>query len=142
MINLNAIRGFFVDYQQQMAIVACGLLLIGMYVYGSIRSNDLFLNHSTAKGKIIECYFKRRSAGNISLKYTFEVNGEIHESFAYATNLSKNTCTEKFVGKTFTVLYEKEDVDNNAMLLSPETFQYFQIPFPDSLKWVLPYYKR
>jgi hypothetical protein len=99
--------------------------------------NELLLHHSNSTGTIVECYSQRR--GGIGMKYTFYANGEILDGHSGLIDITRKRCNEKFVGKTFTVLYEIGDPENNEILISPNDFKRFQLPFPDTLEWVTPF---
>ena len=43
---------------------------------------------------------------------------------------------DKIIYHHFPVIYNKDDPEDNVMLITPEDFQSFNIPFPDSLLWI------
>ena len=42
----------------------------------------------------------------------------------------------EFIGKKFKVVYDKENFENNQLLLTREDFKLFGLDYPDSLNWV------
>lgn len=42
----------------------------------------------------------------------------------------------KLIYHHFPVIYNKENPDENAILITPEDFESFAVPYPDSLNWV------
>jgi hypothetical protein len=47
----------------------------------------------------------------------------------------------KFIGKAFLVAYSPNDIINNEILLNEEDYKNFGLSFPDSLQWVVPYFR-
>lgn len=40
------------------------------------------------------------------------------------------------MNRTLPVVYEKDNPNNSWLLIKPTDFEYFNLPFPDSLKWI------
>ncbi len=74
---------------------------------------------------------------SMDLRYEFYYNGK---------KIIDNNATGNFRGnrnfedKYFPVMYDSE-LGMSQLLITPADFEKYNIPFPDSLKWVLPYLK-
>jgi hypothetical protein len=71
----------------------------------------------------------------------FEFTYSDYNSLFKGTYMGGGTKGEyNFVGKQFPVVYDSLNPGGNfRMLISPDDFKYYNMPFPDSLKWVLSY---
>lgn len=76
------------------------------------------------------------SGGRIT--YQFKVDEKEFKNVGAFGNIYTSE-GQNFVNKHFPVAYEKNNVSNNQLLISPKQFNEFNLPFPDSLEWVLKY---
>lgn len=53
-----------------------------------------------------------------------------------------NAGSIRFINQYFPLIYDSLQPDKQQLLITPEDFKKFDIPFPDSLKWVIPYYNK
>jgi hypothetical protein len=123
-------------------ILLCVHLIVGILfsiqVYHHYKNrNRLRGNYKTAVGTVtgykLASYTMRRSGG--SFEYEFTVNGELYKG----SNGDPNTrpkYAHLFIGRQFYVIYDPEDIENNSMMITPQDFKFYSIPFPDSLNWV------
>ena len=81
--------------------------------------------------------WKFDSKGGRSLEYEFYFKGK--KIIGY-TSLSKNNGNGNFVHTYFPLIYDTIH-GHERMLIEPKDFKEFNIDFPDSLNWVLPYVK-
>jgi hypothetical protein len=72
--------------------------------------------------------FGRNPKGGSWTNYKFSVNGKEYEG-SYGAILSR---------RCFPVIYAKNNPDYNAMLVSEDDFERYNLPFPNSLHHALP----
>ena len=127
---------FFDKFKKNKKVII-GLLLIGIifFIYHQFLWGDLKKNGILLVGVIKEQSFHSKSS-MVDVTYTFEYKGKHYE---YQSN-SGVVHSPIFIGKTFPVIVSKVTF-NSTMLITPNHFKTFNIPFPDSLKWVLGYIK-
>ena len=89
-------------------------------------------------GTVIGVDLKGRP-GNF-IKYNFAYNGNTiyshgnaHKEYAPLKNF--------IINKQFPVIYSTVNPNYNMILILPEDFKDYNVPFPDSLNWVLQYIK-
>lgn len=92
-----------------------------------LKKNGIILN-----AQIIDIVHIYRGSPNF--KYNFFYNNKIYIQEGGSGIRKKNL----FIGKYFPVIFSPKS-KNSELLISPEDFEKFDIPFPDSLKWVLKY---
>jgi len=96
-------------------------------------SNDLKHNGVIVTTKILNVNSGGKMPGgfNCLVKY----NGKLFERPS-GTSIYRGRFD--FVGKTFPAIYSP-NTNSLKILITPGDFEKFNIPFPDSLKWVLSY---
>ena len=120
------------------ALLAC----LGFYLYGRYDLYLLKSNHKITIGQVIGCSSGGRG-GWWHLDYVFQVGEKkVKGSFMLNTDkVSKEDYSTHFIGKSFAVVYYPPRPAISDMLISPSDFSRFEYEFPDSLKWVLPFFK-
>jgi hypothetical protein len=104
--------------------------------------NDI--QHANFTKGTIFYYYKQNSTDTI-FQYNYVVKGISHSG---TLNFSKDITKDSLVGKTFPVIYDTTAKNGNnsilaaCLLITPDDFKKYNIPFPDSLKWVLKYIKK
>jgi hypothetical protein len=99
------------------------------------RDKQLKSNGVIVFGKIIDHGYSAKSPV-LDFKYSFLYKGKAYENWS-STRVNYSPV---FIGKTFPVRYSPK-LDIGEMLITPRDFAKYGLPFPDSLKWVLPYVK-
>lgn len=100
------------------------------YIPAQLKQHGILLN-----GWIYDWHIG--SKGGKSLAYEFYYKGQRITGY---TGLSRNIGYGKFVHAWFPVMYDTAH-GHHTMLIEPEDFKEFNITYPDSLSWVLPYFK-
>lgn len=121
--------------QDKIAIVIIlfiGILSLLFLIY---RNNQLKSDGGIVYGTIIG-YGHSAKSPVLEFKYSFAYNGKLYESWSDA----RVHYLSDFIGKTFPVRYSPR-LGIGEMLITPRDFAKYDLPFPDSLKWVLPYLK-
>ncbi len=118
-------------------LLATLFILIGVPIF----KKRLIKNHNLSIAKITYCYYGGPGNLGTTVLYDFYLNEKKIEgtSSFQATTLSLSDTKLFFVGITFPVIYDPSHPEINNILVSPENFKAFNIPFPDSLKWTLNY---
>lgn len=107
--------------------------------YSKRNRTELLAHKGITIGKI-ESYVKVGSTTSDEFKYTYWVYNEMLKGEHIGT--WPNGGADNFIDKKFTVIFDSLDPRNERMLISPDDFKYYNMPFPDSLNWVLPYYSK
>lgn len=113
-----------------------GLVFIVVFVsaYYSNSQPDRILTHkgfSICKIIGFQASGARGSIGDIA--YSFSYKGK-----TYNDCFGDYGCTyTPMYGKTFPIIFDTLDPTFSMPLIRPKDFKYANIPFPDSLKWVL-----
>lgn len=77
----------------------------------------------------------KRAGGGGNFSYEFCVEGKMYKGEnAFPRIVIKKGYS--LVSKTFPVAYERGNADNCELLMSPQDFEVFNLPFPDSLEWI------
>lgn len=78
----------------------------------------------------------------VRIAYRYTVNNSTYKSTTiYSEKKLSRENWGALINKSFPVVYHRKMKFLSVMLISPEDFQEFGVPFPDSLKWVLPLFK-
>ncbi|WPQ66305.1 hypothetical protein SIO70_15700 [Chitinophaga sancti] len=112
------------------------IVLLGAIAYYYVQQDRkrLFNNKIFTTGEIYDyTMVARSSATNFICRFYV---GGVKYSFSQVVREVNRAYADDFVGKTFPVIYEKENPSNCELLLVPENFQQINMPFPDSLNWV------
>lgn len=111
------------------------------YWYNSNKTKKfedrILKNAALTIGVIDEVGFRAKQGDNVA--FHFEINGKLHYDQQNYSDLG--ALTQKILNKSFPVIYDSTDVTYNELLITPEDFEAYKMPYPDSLKWVLKYRK-
>jgi len=111
------------------------LIAIGI-IYLVISNRTLHNNGILLNAKTLE--WGSGSKMSLTLKYEFYYKGEkIIRSNAFGPIRGN----DDFVGRYFPVMYSPNLGGQSQLLITPDDFIRFNLPYPDSLKWVLVYLK-
>jgi hypothetical protein len=113
-------------------IIGLGLLIV-LIIWRNMNQNDLKNDGVIVEAQIIRVNLGGRTSGGFQCLITYK--GEEKELSSPST-LVKGSFD--FIGKTFPAMY-LPDKDILEILITPRDFEKFNIPFPDSLNWVMPY---
>ena len=118
------------------SIITCiiGLgLFIGLIIWRNSNQNDLKKHGVIVEAQIIRVNLGGRTSGGFQCLIKYK-NKE--KELPSPSTLVKGS--SYFVGKTFPAMY-LPGKDILEILITPRDFEKFNIPFPDSLNWVMPY---
>jgi hypothetical protein len=110
--------------------LAAFLILVGFALFKQyyLKKHYILLNAKTTSWVVT-------SKVGLELEYEFHYKGN---KIVYNNPFAKFMGNKNFENKLFPVVYDP--VLNTAQLLvQPENFKKFNLQFPDSLDWVLPY---
>lgn len=111
--------------------------MIGLFIISIIWTNkdhdELKKKGVIVEAKIIRVNFGGKTSGGFQclIKYKNE-----EKELSSPSTLVKGSFD--FIGKTFPAMY-LPGKDILEILITPRDFEKFNIPFPDSLNWVMPY---
>lgn len=117
-------------------------LIIGHFNHNNFK-NRLLENPIIVSGRItgFQKTYKRTDA----LNYFYEYNGNAYSTYASSSGKPSDYDGLRLLvlDRTFPVLINKDNPQEySKLLVVPEDFEEYGLPFPDSLKWVLKYIKR
>ena len=96
------------------------------------RKETILNNHVILNCKIISITSNYKSAPSFQCEI---FNKNERKIVGSSTNVKK---VNIFIGKQFPMAYS-EQINKGQILITPENYKEFNIPFPDSLNWVLDY---
>lgn len=85
-------------------------------------------------GTITSYKMRGYKAASAYYTYKFDVKNE-----SYYGEFQLLAGSDAFLKRKFLVAYDSTNPQNNYMLVLPKDFQSFNLPFPDSLRWVIQY---
>jgi hypothetical protein len=98
-----------------------------IYYKRAIKSNMQIVQG----GEIIKIERLPKSYKVYAVTFKFSVNGDIYEGKIKNGYFKSEALNVK--NNSFPVAYQKTDITNSFILVTPEDFEYFDIPYPDSL---------
>jgi hypothetical protein len=87
-----------------------------------------------SKGTIMET--KSGYRGGLDISYNYLIGNKIFTSGGFINTSYSNK--EYFLRKRFPICYSNSNNAISEILITPSDFKRHNIPYPDSLKWVLP----
>lgn len=121
------------DKKNWIAFIVIGGLFGGVIIWRNINQSNL-----KKYGVIVEARIERVNIGG-------KVSGGFQCAISYKDEKKEMPSPSSikkgnfyFVGKTFPAMYLPE-TNTLEILITPVDFEKFNIPFPDSLKWVTDY---
>ena len=113
-------------------VITLFILILFFIKYSEVH---LKKHHVLLNAKTIEWAVSAKMG--LNLKYEFLYNGKkIISSNAF----EKFRGNKDFENRYFPVMYDPE-LESSQLLIEPSDFKIFDLPYPDSLKWVLGYIK-
>ena len=122
-----------------------GVMLMCGVIYYSYqdKTNQILAHKGFTHGEILASYHAYKSP-----KYVFEYDYKIHGAAYMGEQLiSEGLMKDSLLNNTFPVVYDTTAKRNRYtpfpayLLITPDDFKKFNMPFPDSLKWVKKYIK-
>ena len=113
------------------------VLILFALIFLFIKYSDVKL---TKEGVLLDAKtteWKTSSYMGLDLSFEFYYNGKKMFGSNAFNDFRGN---DAFVNRYFPVMYEPQ-LGSSKLLIEPSDFKRFDLPFPDSLKWVLGYLK-
>jgi hypothetical protein len=127
---------------QVVGIIFSVAIISAILIWSTISKKKLLKTHELSSAKITNCsYGGRGNSGTITFNFDFYISRtEIGGSSSInSSELNFDDAKVFFLGKTFPVVYNPDNFNNNFLLIRPKDFERFHYSFPDSLRWVLKY---
>ncbi len=121
------------DKKSLIAIVIFGFLFIFLIFLRYYQQNDLKEHGVIVNAKIVMVNFGGKVSGGFECVINY--NGE-EKKLPSPSSIRKGSID--FISKTFPAMY-LPGKDMLEVLITPKDFEKFNLPFPDSLNWVMPY---
>jgi hypothetical protein len=122
-----------------LCIPVIGLFFLLLYfIPQDIKLNkDLIVKHSITSGVIT--YTGRAGKGNgIGVEYTYHVKGKQYEGSRFRIPYALQSV---LLDKRFTVVFASRDPAISYLLISPQDYSIYLMEYPDSLSYIIAYYK-
>lgn len=138
--NKKKIIDFFIS--PIMVLVYFLLLVTGIYSSSNRRKQERLENMEYSNAMITG--FLNDGKGQAgSIVYNYEIMGIAYQESRGSMNIFSNKeIAKQFEGKYFPIVYDSLNPKNSTLLLIPSDFAAYNLIFPDSLKWVLPYFEK
>lgn len=133
--NIEKQKGYRNTY---ILIISFILLVIFICVFKKIDETHLLENTSLTTGTV---YGFPSGRQGVDVDYTYTVKGENFVNMEGAPNFVRIN-SAPFVSRSFPVIYDNTNPKNSHILIHPKDFVKYNIPFPDSLNWILPYFEK
>ena len=117
------------------SIIAIVIVIVVFFIYHNLLWADLKYNGVIITGLLKSTSYHSKSS-LIDFEYSYEFEGKMYKS-SFSSGKKDYSI---FIGKSFPVVVSRL-TNKSTMLITPSHFNEFNIPFPDSLKWVLQYLK-
>lgn len=107
------------------------------------KPKNEMIHPNFARGTVV--YYHAQNSLDTIFQYTYTLNGIMYTN---TLNVATSVIKDSLIGKTLPVIYDTtaKNVKNSTfaacLLITPDDFKKYNIPFPDSLKWVLKYIKK
>jgi len=113
------------------------VLLLISYLRGCHNTKTIKEDTKIENGLIFNYHLEY--GGFKRIKYEFNYNNKHFENDELLNGDWVNASS--LVNKWFPVVFSVKSPENNEMLITPDDFAKYNIPFPDSLEWVKQYVK-
>jgi hypothetical protein len=121
------------DKKSLIGMIVMIILVIAVFVWRKINQDDLKKNGIIVSTKILRVNYGGKVSGGFECLINY--NGQQIERPSVSSIKSGRF---NFISKTFPGMYSPK-TNTLEVLIAPADFKKFNIPFPDSLKWVLQY---
>lgn len=111
-------------------LVFFGFVIWGIIADKKLESQGLLLNATTLE-------WASGAKMGMSLKYEFYYK---EKKIISNNSFNKIRGLRNFENKNFPVMYDPQ-IGSSQLLIEPSDFRRFNLRFPDSLSWILPYLK-
>lgn len=116
------------------AVLIVGILIGVFLLFRNDADKNLLRNGKIIHGRTLNWAIGSKS---YNLKYEFNHDGKMRSS---ANAVEPIRGLKIFENKNFPVIYE-DSYGLSQILIDPAEFKKYNVPFPDSLNWVVPYFK-
>lgn len=115
------------------------LLVAALLIYRYYRVNEIKDHQGITIGRITGAQNLYKPPA-YDLKYSYQVDNKDFQNVSSGTSV-KSYNVKYFLWKDFPVIYSIRKPEIASILILPTDFEMWDIPFPDSLSWVIPYEK-
>ena len=115
------------------SIIAIVVTIAVFFIYHNLLWADLKYNGVITTGLLKSTSYHSKSSLT-DFEYSYKYNGKMYNSSFSSGKMDYSN----LIGKSFPVLVSKL-TNKSIMLITRSHFKKFNIPFPDSLNWVMQY---
>lgn len=118
------------------------LVIVALIFLVSYHGKNFRKNHFLTNGVVVKCDHGGKGNFGPGIYYEYYINNECSGKGSGRYSELHYDIRKVIIGKSFPVAYQKYwyGYEQN-MLITPEDFELYGHPFPDSLKWILSYMK-
>ncbi len=112
---------------------------IFIILYGFYNKNSLKRNYTILTCKIVEVWAGTKGSPNsVKVKFEYFINNKrYYNDVQYDKSIALSVWKNEILGKNFPVAIDSTNYKNSYPMILPENFEFYNLPYPDSLKWVL-----
>ncbi len=119
-------------------VIGIGLLLFLAYIVivSYQQASELQESHKTTVG-VIKFLGKNAGGASVSPEYEYYVDGNQYYGFFSKKAICEDVALgdrKRLVGKSITVIYDPNNIENSTALLSPQDYVRYGVSIPDSLR--------
>lgn len=119
-------------------LIFCGVILLVSYINWNTKITSIKSSYTICSGEITGGSYIGRPAA-YALKYSYTVENVYFRDINSQIRIHRDYFNY-FAGKEFPVIYSNKHPKRSMLLIFPEDFQFWDLPFPDSLQWVNQYH--
>lgn len=128
--------------KQKLVISAIVLLPLFMLSYiRKLRNDRLSDNGIITSGTLLSHKYRIRARFE-DIEYSFTYKGKQIKAKSTIHGIKGWPLNEHFLYKKFPVIFLPSNPKLNEILITPDRFKRFNVPFPDSLNWVKQYWTK
>lgn len=123
--------------QKIIGFTLLGVAIIAVFIMYRNRG-ELIRNHNTTTGTIIKCEWASKATARYVVSAVFKVGETEYFSSCQLTcqDLRLEELNKKMVGLKVPVVYSPNDPSSNFLLVEKHSYDLYNVPFSDSLKWL------
>jgi hypothetical protein len=124
------------------SVLLLGLLAIYAQIRANRKSNSLEHDGRITTAIVRSANLLAKSGNSIALTYTYNVAGTEIRSESVIDGIFLGDFEDNFLYKSFPVIFHPNDPVRSEILITPDRFKRYDLPFPDSLKWVTKFWNK
>lgn len=124
------------------AYIFISLFIIGVLLSEAYRNkqiDNIKLSPQFTYCIVTKCFKQLKYRSRVHVHYDFLANGKTYSN-SRLYRIVDGTNPNILIGKSFRIVYENQNPNNNKILITKFDYRMYGLKFPDSLSWVTNYY--